>query len=201
MGVNSLPKTVTWQRRGCDLNPGPSAPESSTPTTPLPSHAERLVRGRCLYCRAIRAAFPHPHYLPHASRRHAWQLEVDQKTVANNRQLKPSHDLRFVSSSCQSRSQHMNWTELNSSSCTQVTQLHDAWLVMRVCVTTWQAIFKEKFTGGGQNSANRISTSRVGIQWPFICEIIYSIRERMVKMVKSIWLSNDELVIDNFFLH
>jgi len=23
MGVNSLPKTVTGQRRGCDLNPGP----------------------------------------------------------------------------------------------------------------------------------------------------------------------------------
>ena len=34
MGVNSLPKTVTRQRRDCDLNPGPSAPESST----LPSH-------------------------------------------------------------------------------------------------------------------------------------------------------------------
>ena len=29
MGVNSLPKTVTRQRRGCDLNLGPSAPESS----------------------------------------------------------------------------------------------------------------------------------------------------------------------------
>ena len=25
MGVNSLPKTVNRQRRGCDLNPGPSA--------------------------------------------------------------------------------------------------------------------------------------------------------------------------------
>ena len=36
MGVNSLPKTVT--RRGCDLNPGPTAPESSTLTTRLPSH-------------------------------------------------------------------------------------------------------------------------------------------------------------------
>ena len=35
MGVNSLPKTVTRQRRGCDSNPGPSAPESSTR---LPSH-------------------------------------------------------------------------------------------------------------------------------------------------------------------
>jgi len=28
--VNSFPKTVTRQRRDCDLNPGPSAPESST---------------------------------------------------------------------------------------------------------------------------------------------------------------------------
>jgi len=38
MGVNSLPKTVTRQRRNCGLNPGPSAPESSTLTTRLPSH-------------------------------------------------------------------------------------------------------------------------------------------------------------------
>ena len=38
MGVNSLPKTVTRQRRGCDLNLGPTAPESSTLTTRLPSH-------------------------------------------------------------------------------------------------------------------------------------------------------------------
>jgi len=38
MGVNSLPKTVTRQRRDCDLNPGSSAPESSTLTTRLPSH-------------------------------------------------------------------------------------------------------------------------------------------------------------------
>jgi len=38
MGVNSLPKTVIRQRRGCDLNPGPSAPESSTLTSRLPSH-------------------------------------------------------------------------------------------------------------------------------------------------------------------
>ena len=29
MGVNSLPKTVTQQRRDCDLNPGPTVPESS----------------------------------------------------------------------------------------------------------------------------------------------------------------------------
>ena len=36
--MNSLPKTVTRQRCDCDLNRGPSAPESSTLTTRLPSH-------------------------------------------------------------------------------------------------------------------------------------------------------------------
>jgi len=40
MGVNSLLKTVTRQRRDCDLNPGPSAPEFSTLTTRLPSHVD-----------------------------------------------------------------------------------------------------------------------------------------------------------------
>jgi len=38
MGVSSLPKTVTRQRRDCDLNPGLSAPDSGTLTTRLPSH-------------------------------------------------------------------------------------------------------------------------------------------------------------------
>jgi len=38
VGVNSLPKTVTRHCRDCDLSPGPSAPESSTLTTRLPSH-------------------------------------------------------------------------------------------------------------------------------------------------------------------
>ena len=38
MSVNNLHKTVTRQRRDCDLNPGPSAPEFSTLTTRLPSH-------------------------------------------------------------------------------------------------------------------------------------------------------------------
>ena len=40
MGVNSLPKTAARQRRDCDLNPGPSAPESSTLTTRLPSYPQ-----------------------------------------------------------------------------------------------------------------------------------------------------------------
>jgi len=43
MGVNSLPKTVTRQRRGWDLNPDTTAPESSTLTTRLPSHPTTLV--------------------------------------------------------------------------------------------------------------------------------------------------------------
>jgi len=41
--VNSLPKTVTRQRRDCDLNLGPSTPESSTLTTRLPSHPSGSV--------------------------------------------------------------------------------------------------------------------------------------------------------------
>ena len=47
MGVNSLPKTVTRQRRGCDLNPGSTAPESSTLTTRLPS--QRLSNRRIIH--------------------------------------------------------------------------------------------------------------------------------------------------------
>ena len=36
--MNNLPKTVTGQRHDCDLNPVPSANESSTLITRLPSH-------------------------------------------------------------------------------------------------------------------------------------------------------------------
>jgi len=50
MGVNGLPKTVTRQRRDCDLNPGPSAPESSTLATRLPSHPSHLARVLWLIC-------------------------------------------------------------------------------------------------------------------------------------------------------
>jgi len=35
--------TVTRQRRGCDLNPEPTAPESNTLTTRLPSHPGVVV--------------------------------------------------------------------------------------------------------------------------------------------------------------
>jgi len=47
MGVSSLPKTVTRHRRDCDLNPGPSEPESSTLITRLPSHPLQYVIGEC----------------------------------------------------------------------------------------------------------------------------------------------------------
>jgi len=52
MAVNSLPKTVTRQRRSCDLNPGPSAPESSMLTTRLPIRPTGLIRGT--KCRQLR---------------------------------------------------------------------------------------------------------------------------------------------------
>ena len=41
--MNSLPKTVTRQRRDCDLNSGPSAPESSTLATRLPTCVDLIV--------------------------------------------------------------------------------------------------------------------------------------------------------------
>jgi len=52
MGVNSLPKTVSRQRRGCELNPGPSTPESSTLITRLPSHLHKEISTRNYYYRA-----------------------------------------------------------------------------------------------------------------------------------------------------
>jgi len=43
MGVSSLPNTVTRRHRNCNLNPGPSAPESSMLTTRLPSQVLQTV--------------------------------------------------------------------------------------------------------------------------------------------------------------
>ena len=51
MDVNSLPKTVTQQLRDCDLNPGPTAPESSKLTTRPPSHR---MYGAMAYSRALK---------------------------------------------------------------------------------------------------------------------------------------------------
>jgi len=53
MGVNSLPKTVTEQCRGYDLNPGPTLPESSTLTTWLPSHLVATAVTAATYCYCV----------------------------------------------------------------------------------------------------------------------------------------------------
>ena len=44
MGLNSLPKSVTRQRRDCDLNPDTSAPEFSMLTTRLPRQVVFICR-------------------------------------------------------------------------------------------------------------------------------------------------------------
>ena len=49
-----MPKTVTRQRRDCDLNPDPCAPESSTLTARLPSHPER----QCTIAKLAVCLFP-----------------------------------------------------------------------------------------------------------------------------------------------
>jgi len=59
MGVNSLPKTVTRQRRGCDLNPGPTAPESSTLTTQIPSHLNHMYWLYITSCCSTYSERPH----------------------------------------------------------------------------------------------------------------------------------------------
>jgi len=53
IGVNSLPKTVTRQGRDCDLNPGPSAPESSTLTTWLPIRLDQVRSGLIFRCLGV----------------------------------------------------------------------------------------------------------------------------------------------------
>jgi len=63
MGVNSLPKTVTRQRRDCDLNPSASAPESSTLTTRLPSHST-VIKTNTQYTRSSGVSAVHTHTQP-----------------------------------------------------------------------------------------------------------------------------------------
>ena len=64
MCTNSLPKSVTWQRRDCDLNPGSSAAESSTLTTQLPSHPStrlllyQFTHSCCITCSAVVVKLP-----------------------------------------------------------------------------------------------------------------------------------------------
>jgi len=62
MGVNSLPKTVARQRRGCNLNPGPTAPESSTLSTRLPSHP--IIGSSRLHCAKRKATSVRPSVRP-----------------------------------------------------------------------------------------------------------------------------------------
>jgi len=59
--VNSLPKTITRQLRNCDLNPSPTAPESSTLTTRLPSHSTVVGRFNNTPCYQIPAPTPLSH--------------------------------------------------------------------------------------------------------------------------------------------
>jgi len=49
--VNSFPKTVT--RQPCDLNPGRTAPESSTLTSRLPNHQHLLHQNRNEYASVL----------------------------------------------------------------------------------------------------------------------------------------------------
>jgi len=77
MGVNSLPKTVTGQRRDCDLNPGPSAPESSTLTTQLPSHPWQFVINEYVmlcYVMEIYSILAPPHFAVRQAKRRRWGL-------------------------------------------------------------------------------------------------------------------------------
>jgi len=59
MGVNSLPKTVNRQRRGCNLYPGRTAPESSTLTARLPGHLTYLNKRQM--CANMRIFQHNPH--------------------------------------------------------------------------------------------------------------------------------------------
>jgi len=66
MGVNSLPKTVTRQRRDCDLNPGPTAPESSTLTIRLARNPQQGVIDRLVGSVDVRRGSSRQHLAGHA---------------------------------------------------------------------------------------------------------------------------------------
>jgi len=57
MGANSLLKTVTRQRRGCNLNPGPFAPESSTLTEPPHSSGKFGIFARSVRVELMRNCY------------------------------------------------------------------------------------------------------------------------------------------------
>ena len=110
MYVNSLPKTVTRERRGCDLNPGPSAPESSTLTSRLPSHPRRgmnLILNRrqrnCIY--AFERGYEAPMWLmsvlSRGAARHSWCRYFHTSTRRRRRGKLSSR----------AASQHNSWEE------------------------------------------------------------------------------------------
>ena len=72
IGVNGLPRTVTRQLRDCDLNPGPSVPESST----LIVYRATLICS-WTYLSDIRRYMPHG---PHAAAR-GTRIVSTQRTV------------------------------------------------------------------------------------------------------------------------
>ena len=90
--MNSLPKTVTRQRRRCDLNPGPSAPESSTLTTRLPS----LV-GQFQYRCGLKSPLSHALRIPsnhvQARRRPQYRTQI---TYRNAPEEDRSHEVIYL---------------------------------------------------------------------------------------------------------
>ena len=88
MGVNSLPKTVTRQRRVYNLNPGPTAPESSTLTTQLPSRPKKIMNFKNFKAHEMRIL---DLWRRHCDIADAWQLsrcleQTDRAKLLNSRE-------------------------------------------------------------------------------------------------------------------
>jgi len=100
MGVNSLLKIVTRQHRGCDLNPGPSAPESSTLNTRLPSH-------------------------PLSIQWYNWKLEVDRKSVGKKPVPRRAHTHARTDTDGQREDimPHLYWTGRSIKICSRIDML------------------------------------------------------------------------------
>jgi len=86
--VNSLPKTVTRERRGCDLNPGPSAPESST----LPSHPGDIL-GHIQTCRLT---LPRPTHIGAAAQCDPWNASPTSLDIARTEYFGPVQLLQLA---------------------------------------------------------------------------------------------------------
>jgi len=89
IGVNSLPKTVTRQRLGCNLDPGPSAPESSTLslTSRLPSQPtlrySNLRRCQFVFTSRAAAGLHTTHTHTQAGRRYLLLLHARPPTLSS----------------------------------------------------------------------------------------------------------------------